>query len=88
MKGHEMFYAAMNNCVIGHDFHMVAFESKKERNEFQRYHSAYRTISPRDAAKLPQFEKCKLYPHTVFNESRRMTGFVFFKNNGEFHSIR
>lgn len=82
-----MFYSAMNPCVISHNFRLVAFDTKKERNEFQRSNPEYKTISPKDAARLPQHKYATRYPHTICDETGDYMGFVFFTNDGKFHSI-
>lgn len=83
-----MFYAAKNPRVIGSNWHLVAFNSRKERNEFLSWNLDYQPVPAREAATLPQFKYATRYPHTICDELGEYMGFVFFKTNGEFHSVQ
>lgn len=83
-----MFFAATGNiAIVGYKANMVAFESKKRRNEFVKRNSDYHSISVKEASNYDQYETCRMYPEAVFGLNKRMEGVVLFDMNGNYSSI-
>lgn len=85
-KGREMFYAATDKNVIGHNFHLVAVESRKQRDDLCET-TSFRPMSSKEAAGLPQFDICKERPFQITDEGRNMTGAVLVTNAGNVNSV-
>ena len=81
-----MFFAAKNNAIIGYAIDLVAFESKKKRNEFVK-RTDFSSVTVKEAEKHGAYKDARNYPESIFNESRKMRGVVLFTYAGEFSRI-
>lgn len=83
-----MFFAATGNmAAVGFKANLVAFESKKRRNEFVKNNAEYHEANVSEAKNYDQYETCRSYPESIFDLNKKTVGVALFYTNGEFSRI-
>lgn len=86
-----MFYAATNNmAVVGYDYYVVSFESKKRRDMFVDNEKMFYAETAKDMKYKfgnDVIDLLKRYKETVFDLDGEIKGIVYFTMNGDYYGI-
>lgn len=86
-----MYFAATDNlALVGYDYRIVGFDSRKKRDVFVKNEKEYSAVSAAEIdRKFPEkaVKMARMFTAAVFDLDGRMRGDVCFTNGGEYYGI-